>query len=126
MRFLGIDHVVLTVESIEETLKFYCHVLGMEEITFGQGRRAIVCGQQKFNLHEAGKEFEPKACNPTSGSMDICLIVENPIEEIIRNLKNHQIDIIEGPVERTGANGKIMSVYIRDPDLNLVELSNYL
>lgn len=126
MRFLGIDHVVFTVNSIEQTVHFYCHILGMEEITFGQGRKAILCGDQKFNLHEHGKEFEPKAFRPTPGAIDICLIVEDPIDEVILRLNKHQIEIIEGPVERTGSRGKILSVYIRDPDQNLIELSNYI
>lgn len=126
MDYVGIDHVVLTVKSIEASLHFYCAILGMQEVTFGNNRKAILCGAQKFNLHEMGKEFEPKAAHPIPGSLDICLIVKTPLVDIIEHLQKHHIKIIEGPVERTGARGKILSVYIRDPDLNLVEMSNYL
>ncbi len=126
MHFLGIDHIVLTVTSIEKTVRFYCHILGMEEITFGKGRKALRCGHQKINLHETGKEFEPKALTPLPGSADICFIIETPLKVAIEELKRHQIEIIEGPIEKTGAQGKIISIYVRDPDQNLVEISNYL
>lgn len=125
MQFIGIDHLVFTVVSIEKTLQFYCGVLGMEEVTFGSGRKAIVCGSQKFNLHEKGKEFEPKAQKPTPGAIDLCLIVSTPLNEVIDHLTKHQIPIVEGPIQRTGARGPILSVYVRDPDQNLIELSNY-
>jgi catechol 2,3-dioxygenase-like lactoylglutathione lyase family enzyme len=123
MEFIGIDHIVLTVKSIEKTVEFYCSILGMTEIVFGKGRTALLCGQQKINLHEAGKEFEPKAHHPLPGSADICLITSTPLSEI---LKQPRLKIIEGPVERTGARGKILSIYVRDPDQNLIEISNYL
>lgn len=126
MAFVGIDHIVLTVKSIEASIKFYCSILGMKEITFGQGRKAILCGSQKMNLHEHGKEFEPKAHHPLPGSVDICFIIDSPLEEMQKRLAQHKIAIIEGPVERTGARGKILSIYVRDPDQNLVEISNYL
>lgn len=122
--FLGLDHIVLTVNSIERSLQFYCSFLGMTEITFGAGRKAILCGMQKINLHEVGKEFEPKAFRPTPGSADICVITNTPLNEMIKKCKLHQIQIIEGPVERTGAKGKILSIYFRDPDQNLIEISN--
>ena len=120
-----IDHVVLTVKSIESSVKFYTQVLGMEEITFGQDRKALSFGNQKFNLHQKGKEFEPKAANPTPGSIDICLVTDTPILSVIAHLKSLEVDIEEGPVQRTGAQGPIMSVYFRDPDRNLIEVSNY-
>jgi len=126
MKWVGIDHLVLTVRSIERSLAFYCNVLQMQEVTFGQGRKAIACGGQKFNLHEAGKEFEPKAQHPMPGSADLCLITSTPLQEVIQHLTKHKVKIEQGPVERTGAKGKILSVYIRDPDLNLIEISNYL
>ncbi len=126
MNFVGIDHIVLTVKSIEKSIEFYCSVLGMTEVTFGKGRKAILCGAQKINLHEQGKEFEPKAFHPSPGSADICVIVNTPLETVMRELIKHKIIIIEGPVERTGAKGKIQSVYLRDPDQNLIEISNYL
>jgi catechol 2,3-dioxygenase-like lactoylglutathione lyase family enzyme len=126
MNFLGIDHIVLTVASIENTLRFYCDSLGMQAVTFGNGRKAIVCGTQKINLHEVGKEFEPKAAKSTTGSADICLITDTPLKQVIALLNSKSIAIIEGPVERTGAKGKILSIYFRDPDQNLIEISTYL
>ena len=120
-----IDHLVLTVESVESTVKFYTRVLGMKEITFGQGRKALSFGNQKFNLHQKGKEFEPRAANPTPGSIDICLVTDTPILSVIAHLKSLAVEVEEGPVQRTGAQGPIMSVYFRDPDRNLIEVSNY-
>ena len=120
-----IDHVVLTVESIESSVKFYTQVLGMKEIAFGQDRRALSFGNQKFNLHQKGKEFDPKAANPTPGSIDICLVTDTPIISVIAHLKSLEVEVEEGPVQRTGAQGPIMSVYFRDPDRNLIEVSNY-
>ena len=126
MNFVGIDHIVLTVKSIDKTIEFYCSVLGMAKVNFGKGRKAILCGGQKINLHEAGKEFEPKAFHPLPGSADICLITNTPLDEVLKVLAKHVIEIVDGPVERTGAKGKILSIYIRDPDQNLIEISNYL
>lgn len=120
-----IDHIVFTVTNIDKTVEFYTRVLGMKEETFGPGRKALIFGKQKINLHQKGKEFEPKALQPTIGAMDICLISEKPLEEIITWLKECKVEITEGPVERTGAIGKIRSVYFRDPDQNLIEVSNY-
>ena len=125
MRIDRIDHFVLTVASIEATCDFYSRVLGMSVVTFGQGRKALVFGRQKINLHEVGKEFEPKAKTPVAGSADFCLITETPIEEVVRHLESCGVPVAEGPVGRTGATGAIRSVYVRDPDQNLVELSNY-
>lgn len=124
--FVGIDHFVLTVKSIEKSIHFYCTLLGMEEVTFGEGRKAILCGDQKFNLHEVGKEFKPHALHPTPGSADVCLIASTPIEDVQKHLMQKRIEICEGPVERTGAKGNIVSLYVRDPDRNLVEISNYM
>lgn len=126
MGFTGIDHIVLTVKSIEKTIEFYCGILGMIEVTFNEGRKAILCGEQKINLHKAGKEFEPKAFFPTPGSADICLITDTPLNEVLSELSKYKVPLIEGPVPRTGAKGKIISIYIRDPDQNLIEISNYL
>ena len=120
-----LDHFVITVKSIDETCAFYNSVLGMEIVTFGDGRKALVFGEQKINLHEAGKEFEPKANNPTSGSGDFCLITKMPIEKVISHLEDKGITIEDGPVNRTGATGPITSVYFRDPDQNLIEVSVY-
>ncbi|SER45761.1 VOC family protein [Giesbergeria anulus] len=126
MKISRIDYIVLTVKSIDVTTEFYERALGMEVVTFGEGRKALSFGEQKFNLHEAGKEFEPKANKPTPGSIDICLITETAINEVIDELRLAGVSLIEGPVRRTGASGPIMSIYFRDPDLNLIEVSNYI
>ncbi len=125
MRIDRIDHFVLTVASIQATCDFYSRVLGMSVVTFAQGRKALAFGCQKINLHEVGKEFEPKANVPTAGSADFCLITEMPIEEVVKHLEVCGVSVAEGPVGRTGAIGTIRSVYFRDPDQNLVEVSNY-
>jgi catechol 2,3-dioxygenase-like lactoylglutathione lyase family enzyme len=121
----GIDHFVLTVRSIDATCDFYSRVLGMEVEEFGGSRRALKFGKQKINLHEAGNEFEPKAQRPTPGSGDFCLVTDLPLEDVIEHLDSCDVEILEGPVSRTGAVGRIESVYFRDPDRNLVEVSNY-
>ncbi len=121
-----LDHLVLTVKSIEITCKFYENILGMDVIEFGDNRKALKFGNQKLNLHEVGKEFEPKANKPTSGAIDLCLISDTSIEIILSHLNHHNICIEEGPTERTGATGIINSIYIRDPDKNLIEISNYI
>lgn len=126
MHIDSIDHFVLTVRSIETTCEFYSHVLGMQVVTFGGGRKALQFGRQKINLHETGKEFEPKALKPAPGSADFCLLTEIPLEEVIAHLRFCNIQIIEGPMNKTGARGSLLSVYIRDPDGNLVEISNYI
>lgn len=120
-----LDHLVLTVRDIDETCHFYARVLGMRIETFAGGRKALHFGNQKFNLHQAGHEFEPKAQQPTPGAIDLCLIASTPISQIVRHFEECGIKIESGPIERTGATGKILSVYIRDPDQNLIELSNY-
>ncbi|MBS4215192.1 VOC family protein [Neobacillus rhizophilus] len=126
MNIKGLDHLVLTVKDIEVTCEFYSSVMGMEVQTFGEGRKALKFGNQKINLHQSGKEFEPKAIQPTPGSADLCFITDTPIEQIVEYLEKHGITIIQGPIERTGALGSINSVYFRDPDLNLIEVSNYI
>ena len=124
MRVDRIDHLVLTVRDIEATCDFYTRVLGMQVVTFGNGRRAVQFGEQKINLHEVGKEFEPKAMKPTPGSGDICFITQVPLYEVIEHMRLQGVEIVEGPVKRTGAVGPIESVYMRDPDGNLVEVGN--
>lgn len=126
MRVTRLDHLVLTVKDIEASVAFYQSVLGMKKVIFGNGRVALIFGDQKINLHQAGAEFEPKAALATPGSADLCFVVSHNIEAVLTHLNTLQIDIIEGPVLRTGATGRINSVYIRDPDLNLLELSEYL
>ncbi|KGL89851.1 Glyoxalase domain-containing protein 5, partial [Charadrius vociferus] len=120
-----LDHLVLTVKSIEDTVAFYSKVLGMEVVTFKGNRKALRFGNQKFNLHEAGKEFEPKARWPVPGSADICLITQVPLDQLLDHLKACGVIIEEGPVARTGAVGPITSIYFRDPDENLIEVSRY-
>ena len=120
-----IDHLVLTVEDVERTVAFYVDVLGMTEVTFGSGRKALTFGSSKINLHQRGREFEPKAANPTPGSADLCLIADDPLDVVAADLAASGVVIEEGPVERTGAQGPITSIYVRDPDRNLIELSNY-
>lgn len=120
-----LDHLVLTVADIDVTIDFYTKALGMQAVSFGD-RKALMFGAQKINLHERGHEFEPKAAHPTPGSGDLCLITKEPLEEVIRHLARLSIGIEEGPVERTGAVGKLLSVYLRDPDNNLIEISNYV
>lgn len=126
MQISHLDHLVLTVASIEQSCEFYQRVLGFEVVTFRGDRKALCFGQQKINLHQVGKEFEPKAEKPTAGSADLCFIAVTPLEGIIAELHQHGISIEEGPIQRTGATGVIMSVYIRDPDQNLIEISNYI
>lgn len=125
MNISRLDHLVLTVASIEKSCAFYKKVLGMQVVRFREGRTALQFGKQKINLHEAGSEFTPKAANPTPGSGDLCFITETGIPLVIEHLEELGIPIEEGPVKRTGAQGAIESLYIRDPDGNLLELSNY-
>jgi len=125
MQILRLDHIVLTVTDIEATCRFYQQVLGMEVVTFAGGRKALNFAQQKINLHQQGKEFEPKAYSPTPGSADICLIAATPLSEVIDHLRLCGVPILEGPIARTGAIGPITSVYFRDPDNNLIEVANY-
>ena len=126
MKIDRLDHLVLTVKSIPATCDFYTRVMGMEVVSFGSGRKALQFGSQKINLHEAGKEVDPKAHRPTPGSADLCFITPVPVAEIVSHLEEQKVDLIEGPVQRTGARGTIISVYFRDPDMNLIEVSNYL
>ncbi|WP_454256624.1 VOC family protein [Pseudomonas sp. Marseille-Q8238] len=124
MHIERLDHLVLTVANIEVTCDFYSHVLGMRAISFGEGRTALSFGQQKINLHPHGAEFEPKAAHPVPGSADLCFIVSTPLEQVIEHLDACGVAIEQGPIARTGATGPLISVYIRDPDRNLIELSN--
>ena len=121
----SLDHLVLTVTDISLTCEFYQRVLGFEVITFGDNRKALRVGTQKINLHPAGAEFEPCAKRPTPGSADLCFIAETPLEHLKEHLQHCGVAIEQGPVPRTGAGGPLLSIYIRDPDQNLIELSNY-
>lgn len=125
MRVDLLDHLVLTVKDISATCDFYSRALGMEVVTFGENRKALAFGSQKINLHEAGHEVDPKAHRPTPGSADLCFIAQEPLSKILERFRRLEIEIIEGPVKRTGAQGPIESLYLRDPDGNLIEISNY-
>jgi catechol 2,3-dioxygenase-like lactoylglutathione lyase family enzyme len=125
MQIERLDHLVLTVQDIERTCEFYGRVLGMQTVTFGEDRRALRFGEQKINLHQVGKEFDPKALRPTAGSGDLCFISATPLSEVIAHVQSCGVTIEEGPVARSGARGPIRSIYLRDPDGNLIEISNY-
>ena len=118
-----LDHLVLTTAHEQACVDFYVDVLGMTLETFGAGRRALRFGQQKINLHVQGREFEPQATTPTPGSLDLCFIAELPLDAVIARLQALRVPIVEGPVLRTGAVSRLRSVYVRDPDLNLIEIS---
>jgi catechol 2,3-dioxygenase-like lactoylglutathione lyase family enzyme len=124
LRVASLDHLVLTVADIAATQDFYVRVLGMKHVSFGAGREALHFGRQKINLHHAGHEFEPKAKRATPGSADLCFIIETPLEEAMAHLAREGAAIELGPVEKTGAEGPLRSIYLRDPDGNLIELSN--
>lgn len=126
MHIDGLDHLVLTVRDIEASCAFYQNVLGMRIVTFGEGRKALAFGRQKINLHPFGNEYEPKAETPTPGSADLCFITTTPLAEVIAHLSACGVEVVEGPVQRTGAEAPIVSVYCRDPDQNLIEIANRL
>ncbi|MFQ0814540.1 hypothetical protein AVM02_13025 [Brucella anthropi] len=126
MQIDRLDHFVLTVKDIEATCRFYSDICAMEVVTFGEGRKALSFGRQKINLHQAGAELQPNAARPTCGSADFCLIAAVPLEDVIARLNQYGITIENGPITRTGATGPIRSVYFRDPDENLVEISVYI
>jgi len=121
----GIDHFVLTVRSVEATCAFYQRMLGLKRLDEPNRPTALLFGSQKINLHEVGRTFEPKAKTPTAGSGDFCLVAARPLAEICGSLEANGVAVEVGPVERTGARGPMMSVYFRDPDGNLVEVSEY-
>lgn len=126
MEIERLDHLVLTVADIAATCAFYERALGIRAVTFGEGRTALAFGTQKINPHQRGKEFEPKAARPTPGSADLCFILATPLDEAVGYLRDQGVSIELGLVRRTGALGPIESVYLRDPDGNLIELSRYL
>jgi len=121
-----LDHLVLTVADVERSVAFYERALGMTTVTFAGGRRALAFGTQKINLHQHGHEFEPKADRPTPGSADLCFTTDVPLAEVQAHLATCGVEVIDGPVRRTGATGPILSVYFRDPDRNLIEVANQL
>lgn len=121
-----IDHLVLTTNNQDKCLDFYQRILKMKVITFAEQRYALQFGQQKINIHQYGKEFEPKAHLPVPGSLDLCFITTEPLTIVQAHIESEGLNILEGPIQRTGACGPILSIYIRDPDLNLIEISQYL
>ncbi|MEN8143192.1 MAG: VOC family protein [Thermodesulfobacteriota bacterium] len=123
MDIKNLDHLVLTVENTDKTCEFYDRVLGMKKIRFGDDRRAIEFGDQKINLHQRGREVSPAAKNPTPGSADLCFITAMSMAEVISRLEECKVEILEGPVAGTGATGPLESIYFRDPDGNLLEVS---
>lgn len=125
MKIDALDHLVLTVADIDASCAFYERVLGMRTVSFGAGRKALAFGTQKINLHRHGHEFEPKAERPMPGSADLCFVTATPLAEAMAHLRSCGVELLEGPVPRTGARGPIVSVYFRDPDRNLVEICNY-
>ena len=125
MKIDSIDHVVLTVKDIEKTCEFYSKVMGMGIVAFGEGRKALTFGTQKINLQRVGRESTLIADKPTSGSGDICLVTSLSLADVVAHLNSCGVKLIGGPVERNGARGLMMSVYFRDPDMNLIEVSHY-
>jgi len=124
MKINKLDHFVLTVSNVGKTVSFYTTVLDMKKVIFGESRMALKFGAQKINLHPCKNTFTPKAMQPTPGSADFCLLTETPLNAAIAHVQSCGVEIIEGPVERTGTRGKILSFYIRDPDGNLIEIAN--
>ena len=125
VRVTRIDHVVLTVRDVDATIAWYERVLGMTAVTFGEGRRGLSFGEQKLNLHQAGREFEPRARAPHPGSVDVCFTTEVPLEDVAAHLAKEGVAVELGPVAKTGARAPLRSLYVRDPDGNLIEVSNY-
>ena len=126
MQIDHLDHLVLTVQDIQTTCEFYSRALGMHVVTFAEGRKALQFGNQKINLHQKGKEIAPKAQYPTPGSADLCFLTSMPLEDVIAHLHSCHVSVLLGPVERTGATKSLVSLYFRDPDGNLLEVSNAL
>ena len=126
MQIDHLDHLVLTVQDIQTTCDFYSRILGMQVVTFAEERKALQFGNQKINLHQKGKEFDPKAQHPTPGSADLCFLSSMPLEHVIAHLQTCNVSLLLGPVERTGATKSLLSIYFRDPDGNLLEVSNAL
>jgi catechol 2,3-dioxygenase-like lactoylglutathione lyase family enzyme len=125
-RIEAVDHLILTVANVAVTAEWYARVLQMQVVTFEGNRRALRFGSQKVNLHEAGREFEPKALHPTPGSADVCFVTLDPLAEWQKHLKQCGVEIVEGPIAQLGALGPMQSIYLCDPDGNLIELATYL
>jgi catechol 2,3-dioxygenase-like lactoylglutathione lyase family enzyme len=119
-----IDHVVMTVENVDQTCAWYLRVLGVRSAAFGEGRKALLLHKQKINLQQKGAELEPHARAPTSGALDVCLISSTPLAQVLEHFKAQRVPVEKGPIKRNGATGLLTSVYVRDPDGNLLEISN--
>ena len=126
MKITRLDHLVLTVSDVEATCEFYRRVLGLKIVTFGANRRALGFGAHKINLHQSGRESEPKAARPTPGAGDLCFLTETPLTEVEAHLRAENVEILGGPIERTGARKSLLSLYFRDLDGNLIEVANEL
>jgi catechol 2,3-dioxygenase-like lactoylglutathione lyase family enzyme len=126
IRIKNLDHLVITASDLQATIDFYTKVLGMEHVAFGDNLHAVHFGDQKFNIHDASTEVSPKAKNIVPGSADFCLISETPVSQVIQHLQDCGVTVEQGPVTRSGAAGTLESVYFRDPDCNLVEVSNVI
>lgn len=124
MYITKLDHLVLTVKDIHATILFYTNVLGMKAVNFAEDRQALRFGNHKINLHQQGDEIEPHAAQPTPGSADLCLITDISLEQVIEHVKSCGVKILAGPVPRSGATDGLISFYLRDPDGNLIEISN--
>lgn len=124
MRITGLDHLVLTVRDVQRSLAFYTRHLGMTAVRFGDGRHGLRFADHKLNLHPAAGPFSPHAASPTPGSADLCLIVEEPVEALVAQLAGQGVAVEQGPVARSGATGPLLSIYLRDPDGDLIELAN--
>jgi catechol 2,3-dioxygenase-like lactoylglutathione lyase family enzyme len=126
MKIKKLDHLVLTVNDIDMTITFYTDVLDMTVAHTAAGRKSLRFGKQKINLHKAGQEISPHAMHPLPGSADICFLTETSMQQVIEHLNFHKITILAGPAERVGATGPLLSIYIQDPDGNLIEISNQI
>lgn len=126
MRLEGLDHIVLTVADVERTCHFYGELLGLEILRYAHGRRAVLFGGQKISLHQHGREFEPHSREPTPGAVELCFIATEPVTQVADELERKGVDILLPPHPRTGARGALQSLFLYDPDGNLVEISNYV
>jgi catechol 2,3-dioxygenase-like lactoylglutathione lyase family enzyme len=124
MYITDLDHLVLTVKDIDATIRFYTTVLGMLQVSFAGNRQALQFGNQKINLHQQDDQIEPHAAQPTPGSADLCFITDIPLEQVIDHVQSFGKIILAGPIQKTGATGTLLSIYIRDPDGNLMEIAN--
>ena len=126
MNISQLDHMVMTVRDIEQTCHFYSEVLGLEVVSYGDNRKAIFLGNQKIKLHEFGKEYKPHAKYPSPGSADLCFLTDMQMQYVVEQLAEKKVKIVDGPVQRIGTHGHILSVYIKDPDGNLIEIANQM